>query len=108
LIKEDTFEVKKECCYILSNSFSKKSTRICDILISKGAFDIIITVLKMGDKNLVDRGLEALKYIFEAGDEEHRMISNTKGSINRYCILFDEKGGLDVLEELQDHFDQYI
>jgi len=74
-------------------------------LINLGSFEIIKFLIKSKTDEFVDRALFALNYIFECGLKNEMLNNNSNNGIyvNEFCLLFDQIGGIKLLEELIDH-----
>eukprot|EP00397_Hematodinium_sp_SG-2012_P011805 GEMP01011953.1.p1 GENE.GEMP01011953.1~~GEMP01011953.1.p1 ORF type:complete len:526 (+),score=162.52 GEMP01011953.1:120-1697(+) len=96
LLSEGEFEVKKEVCWAISNATSGGSEEQIMIIVQQGGIKPLVEMLKSPDPKIICVALEALNNILKAG----RSRPTADGS-NPYCILVEEAGGLDLLEEMQ-------
>jgi len=98
LLQEGDFEVKKEVCWAFSNATSGGTDEQIGHIVEKGVIKPLIDMLGVPDPKIISVALEALNNILKSG-ALHLEADGT----NTYCRLIEEAGGLDKLEQLQDH-----
>ena len=90
---DDKWEVRREAIWFVANIFTTGTDYHLRSLVQKEGFSAIATALDVKDAKIVDVALEATDKILDVG---------LKLNLN-YSHVFDEYGGLDKLEELQQH-----
>mmetsp|Transcript_32104 Transcript_32104/g.89886 ORF Transcript_32104/g.89886 Transcript_32104/m.89886 type:complete len:555 (+) Transcript_32104:140-1804(+) len=94
------FETKKEVAWAMCNLCSGGTPDQIRYLVSKGYLDPVVDLLTCHDPKVIEICLEALEKILTIGESDAE--SNPNG-VNPYAITLENNGGIDALEELQDH-----
>jgi len=98
LIQRGEWEVRKEATWVLSNI----ATGGCDEhvmgIVEYGAIKALCSILEVADSKIVLVALDALAAILKVG---------TKNGSN-YAVLVDEAGGIEMIENLQEHENEKI
>lgn len=89
------FKSQKEACWAISNLISGGTPQQVAYLINVNAIPAVCSMLGVSDPKVVAIALESLKRILELGREY--------GKESDICIAIESCGGLDKLENLQDH-----
>ena len=94
IMGEGAYEVAKEACWILTNICTGgDKSHVLHVVENKGV-EAICLKLKEMDVKVTESLLDALEAILSKAGEE---------ATDRLTTLIDECGGIDVLEELQQH-----
>lgn len=88
------WDVKKEAAWVVSNVATGGSPEDVRLLITAGCLPPICDLMKTADAKIVMVALDAVDAILKHGGE---------GENNEYANLVDESGGLDNIEDLQEH-----
>lgn len=91
LLETDDFEVRKEAAWVISNICTGGSSANITDIIGMGALKTIIAVMDSSDHKITTVSLEAIEAIF-------KKIGNSE-----IIMTFENEGGVDKLETLQDH-----
>ena len=91
LLESDDFEVRKEAAWVISNISTGGSTENIASIIQMGALNVICEVLDISDVKICIVALDALEAILRKS-----------GSVE-YATIVEDLGGVDKLEDLQDH-----
>uniref|UniRef100_A0A0A9GLG8 Importin subunit alpha n=1 Tax=Arundo donax TaxID=35708 RepID=A0A0A9GLG8_ARUDO len=100
LLKTSEINIKKEAAWAISNAVSGGSSDQIQYLVSRGCLEPLCSVLTYQDPNLVYMCLEGLENILQAGEVGKK---GQESGTNPYAQFILECGGLDKLEDLQDH-----
>jgi importin subunit alpha-6/7 len=87
--------VRKEAAWVISNAANSARAKDIEFMVHNGAFTAIVSLLNTKDPKFCGLMLDAMFDILKAGD--------LLGLTERWTELFDEAGGGELLEELQDH-----
>ena len=88
------WEVRKEASWVISNIASAGKLKHITCLVELGAIRPLCDLLNVGDSKILIVTMEALEAILKTND----------GSMVERCTeLVEEAGGLDLLENLQEH-----
>lgn len=90
------WNVRKESAWAVSNVLTSGGDECIFKTVQAGAIAPMLKVLKVEDIKIVTVGLEALTAILEAE-------APPSAGGQTYSILVEKAGGIDVLEELQEH-----
>eukprot|EP01039_Chlorochromonas_danica_P004314 gene4314-4735_t len=91
------WEVRKEAAWVVSNiATSGKPVHIVQ-LVEQGAIKPICELLDVGDVKIVLLALEALESVLRVAE------NGPADTLSQYTQLIDEAGGVDHLEQLQEH-----
>lgn len=101
-------EIKKEACWVVCNAVHGSSASPHQVLmIAKdyGVIEPMCAMLQAGDPRMVTITLDFIEELCKAG----AAVASEKGeSENKAMIWLDEAGGIDKLEELQEHKNEDI
>ena len=100
LLAEAEFDIKKEAAWAVSNATSGGTPDQIKYLVSSGCIKPLCDLLGCGDNRIVTVALEGLENILRVGEEEKR---NGQVEQNPFVREIDEVGGLDLIEQLQNH-----
>jgi len=93
------WDVKKEAAWVVSNVATGGSFQDVQLLINAGCIAPLCDLLEVADAKIVLVGLDAIEAILKHGGE---------GENNEYANMVDEAGGLDKIENLQEHENEDI
>jgi len=102
ILNTDVLEVKKEAAYAVSNVTSGGNDDQKNYLIKQKVVEAICTLLDEHDPKIISLALEALNNLLDYG----KKVATEEG--NPVCDIIEECGGLDRLEDLQQHENQDI
>ncbi|XP_062187754.1 importin subunit alpha-1b-like isoform X1 [Phragmites australis] len=100
LLKTSETDIKKEAAWAISNAASGGSSDQIQYLVSRGCLEPLCSVLTYQDPDLVYTCLEGFQNILQAGEAGKK---GQESGTNPYAQFILECGGLDNLEDLQDH-----
>ncbi|VDP71866.1 unnamed protein product [Schistosoma mattheei] len=89
------FRTQKEACWVISNFISGGTPAQCAYLLNQNVLKALCNILTVSESKVVLMVLEGIKKLLE--------ISDQYGQLEPACIELETCGGLDKLEELQDH-----
>merc|ERR1712224_985064 len=92
------WETRKEAVWAVSNACTGGSDSQVMFMVKQNAIEAMISVLDINDSRLVVVGLEAINNILTVSDRQGQA----------YTIILDELGGLEKIEELQNHGDHAV
>jgi len=105
LMKEGEFEIRKEVTWTITNAISGGNDEQVKYLMKEGFLDALTALLASHDVKVVTLCLEALERALKIGDD----LMNKSGSEgNAYAMALESNGGLDCLEDLQNHANKKI
>ncbi|EOA34843.1 hypothetical protein CARUB_v10022422mg [Capsella rubella] len=96
------FDIKKEAAWAISNVTSGSHDQI-KYLVEQGCINPLCGLLGCSDPEIIIVCLKALENILKVGEEEKNMGNNNAGDMNHYAVLIEEAGGLDKMEDLENH-----
>mmetsp|Transcript_24931 Transcript_24931/g.43014 ORF Transcript_24931/g.43014 Transcript_24931/m.43014 type:complete len:530 (+) Transcript_24931:65-1654(+) len=99
LLSQGEFEVKKEAAWAISNATSGGTRDQIRYLVQCGCIPPLVELLTVNDPRIVIVALEGLENILKGGETD----KESNGGINRFAQMIDEAGGLDRIEQLQNH-----
>lgn len=99
LMREGEFDIQKEAAWALSNATSGGNNKQIRFLVKCGAVPALCGLMVCSDPKIVMVALEALENILKVGKKD----ATKTASVNAYCDIMEESGGLDHLESLQRH-----
>eukprot|EP00276_Gloeochaete_wittrockiana_P022182 CAMPEP_0184335368 /NCGR_PEP_ID=MMETSP1089-20130417/3939_1 /TAXON_ID=38269 ORGANISM="Gloeochaete wittrockiana, Strain SAG46.84" /NCGR_SAMPLE_ID=MMETSP1089 /ASSEMBLY_ACC=CAM_ASM_000445 /LENGTH=504 /DNA_ID=CAMNT_0026659987 /DNA_START=67 /DNA_END=1581 /DNA_ORIENTATION=- len=91
------FDVKKEAAWALANSTSSGSPDQISALVNLGCIPPLCELLSCPDLRVINVALEGLTNILTVGNKIF------EGRHNEFCDLIDQCGGVEKIEQLQDH-----
>ncbi|CAL8102364.1 unnamed protein product [Calicophoron daubneyi] len=100
IIRKGEFRIQKEACWVISNIINGGSPDQCAYLLNQEVLGALCALLTVSDSKVIIMVLEALRKLFE--------VSEQYGQLESACIQLETCGGLDKLEELQDHNNEKV
>nr|VDD41374.1 unnamed protein product [Brassica oleracea] len=100
------FEIKKEAVWAVSNLTSGGNHDQIKFLVDQGCIKPLCDLLTCPDPLAVTVILEALENILKVGEAE--MNQGNTGGFNIYVQMVDDAEGLEKIENLQSHDNNYI
>lgn len=103
LLKTAEFKIKKEACWAISNATSQKTARPDQVqyLVEQGCIPPLCDLLEPSQEaRIILVALDAIENILEVGEA---MIVNDPDHINRYALFIEEAGGMEKIDDLQQH-----
>jgi len=98
LLTNAEFDIKKEAAWAISNATSGGSKEQIKYLVDQGCIKPLCDLLDAKDVRIVTVALEGLENILRMGKQH-----STDGTAGEYANYVDAEGGLDKIEELQNH-----
>ena len=98
LIVDDN-EIKKEAVWAVSNCTASASFAQFNSLVERGIIKALLSTLKMSEARVLAVSLEGIDNILKSGQENFKK----HGVENRFSVVLENEGGLDLLEGLQMH-----
>ena len=98
LVQRGEWEVRKEATWVLSNIATGGSDAHVMGIVEYGAIKALCSILEVADSKIVLVALDALSAIMKVG---------TKHGSN-YAVLVDEAGGVEMIENLQEHENEKV
>jgi hypothetical protein len=89
------WDVKKEAAWVVSNVATGGTSEDVDLLTTAGCLPPICELMKTADAKIVMVALDAVSAILNHGGDRY--------GGNKFANLVDECGGLDIIEDLQEH-----
>ncbi len=102
LMEEGEFNVKKETAWTVSNAISGGSDEQVKYLMNEGFLKALVGLLSSHDCETVIMCLDGLSRVLEIGNTMSNMDNNP------YTIALESNGGLDIIEDLQNHSHEKI
>mmetsp|Transcript_30523 Transcript_30523/g.61519 ORF Transcript_30523/g.61519 Transcript_30523/m.61519 type:complete len:519 (+) Transcript_30523:3360-4916(+) len=103
ILKNSELEIRKEAAWAISNATSGGTPNQIDYLVKKGCIQPMIQLMDCLDFRVVRVILEGLENILEIGNQKV-----DKDFVNEYARHIEQVGGLEKLEELQQHSNNQI
>ena len=105
LLHEGSLDVKREALWAISNAASSSEPMQIAHLVQLGCLRPMVDLLSHLDTRIVMVALEGLKAVLIAGEEADSELLGypVHPNSNAYALEIESVGGLDVLEELQNH-----
>eukprot|EP00892_Ulva_mutabilis_P006136 jgi/Ulvmu1/3895/UM018_0116.1 len=101
LLRNGELEIKREAAWAISNATSGGDPTQIQQLVQYGCIPPLCDLLRVMDPRVVQVALEGLKNILSAA-EKLRSLPGSNGE-NVYAVILEDAGGLDLLENLQNH-----
>ncbi|CAE5960388.1 unnamed protein product [Arabidopsis arenosa] len=101
LLRYAEFDIKKEAAWAISNVALNGSHDQIKYLVEQGCIKPLCDILLCPDTKIIIVCLKALENILKVGEAE-KNLGNT-WDMNYYTLLIDDAGGLENMEELQNH-----
>jgi len=98
ILQHDEFKTRKEAAWAISNSTSGGSPQQIMYLVEQGCIRPLCDLLDVADVKIIQVALVGLENILKIGK---KMESET--GTNQYALMIEEAGGLDKIENLQQH-----
>lgn len=105
IILNDDSMVRSEAIWAISNCTASANPQQFDMLVQKGLIRALGSVLNSNNVRVIAVALEGLENVLKTGQEHFR---DPDTGDNRFGIVFETLGYLDVLEELQNHKNHQI
>ena len=100
LCSEGEFEIRKEAAWAVTNAISGGTSEQIIRMVQAGCLKVIVEFLSNKDTKLLIICLEAVEKIMGVGDT----LANAKtNQTNPYALEMESNGGLEAIEELQNH-----
>eukprot|EP00049_Salpingoeca_infusionum_P019365 m.361567 g.361567 ORF g.361567 m.361567 type:complete len:533 (-) comp19687_c0_seq1:960-2558(-) len=94
------YRTRKEACWALSNLSNSGTTEQVQHLIQQGVIKPMVDMLCVEDTKITQISLDAIENVLKAGQLDD--------GTNPCCDWIEEAGGVDALEELQDHLNEEV
>merc|ERR1719379_933398 len=95
---ESDFDTRKEAVWALSNACTEGSDNHIHFLVNQNIIWAMISALDINDSKLIIVVLDAIQKILTVSERLHQ----------GYASILDEYGGLDKIEQLQNHDDEVV
>jgi len=106
ILREDQFDVQKEAAWAIANITTGGNEEQTKFLVSQAAIPALCGMFGCGDAKIIIVALDAIDNILKIGHKIGQLNSensNDSWGGNAFCDAVDECGGLDAIEELQQH-----
>jgi importin subunit alpha-1 len=104
LLREAEFDIQKEAAWAISNATSGGTSKQIRFLVAQGAIPALVDLFSCTDPKIILVALEGVENILKVGKKK----ATETSSMNPFCDLVEEAGGLDALENLQRHDNEDI
>lgn len=101
ILSSAEFDIKKEAAWAICNATAGGSEEETKFIVSCGSIPPICELLVCQDNRVIKVALEGLYNILRVGDAEKELAG--PGGVNPYISAVDGCGGLDNIQELQEH-----
>ena len=105
LMEEGDFEVRKEAAWAVTNAISGGNYTQVDFLVEEGGLDALVSLLYSHDVKVMTLCLESVAIALKAGEVTSKRHAYEE---NSYAVNLELNGGLEVLEDLQNHSNSKI
>jgi importin subunit alpha-1 len=92
------FDTKKEACWAVSNA-TTNSVALTRQFADRSVVQALVDMTACNDTKIVLVALEALEHILKAGEPDGKLLTGD----NVFAEYVEDAGGLQVLEDLQEH-----
>jgi importin subunit alpha-6/7 len=103
-MEQGDFDVKKEACWAVSNATTGGTAAQTRQFVNSKVIDALVAMAGTSDTKIVLVALEALENILKAGEPDGKK----QMTDNVFADWFEEAGGVDLLEDLQDHKNEVV
>jgi importin subunit alpha-6/7 len=103
-MEQGDFDVKKEACWAVSNATTGGTAAQTRQFVTAKVIDALVAMAGSNDTKIVLVALEALENILKAGQPDDKKQADQ----NVFADWFEEAGGIDLLDELQDHKNEVV
>jgi hypothetical protein len=105
-LRHAEFEIKKEACWVVCNAVHGSSQEQALFIAEQyGVLEPMVQMLGVADARMVGITLDFLDNLLKAGEAAAAARGDAE---NRVVVWLDECGGVDKLEELQEHKNEDI
>jgi len=94
------FDIKKEAAWAISNATSGGTPKQIKYLVEQKCIKPLCDLLDAKDSRIITVALEGLENILRVGQEEAQKSGQP---VSEYGQIIDQEGGLDKIEQLQNH-----
>jgi len=98
--KNDAPDVKKEAVWALSNSTASCTPAQIIRILNNGVFSCLVELLQEQDAKILQVALEGIQNCLKWGKQFNL---NDESGTNKFVVELENKGGIDSLENLQNH-----
>lgn len=107
ILSSGDFKTKKEACWALCNATSGGLNRPEQIkyLVNQGCIKPLCDILNSMDNKIILVALDGIENILRVGELDR---TNSDEGLNMYAIIVEECGGLEIIQELQNHDNEEI
>ncbi|KAJ2956739.1 hypothetical protein NQZ79_g7456 [Umbelopsis isabellina] len=107
ILANGDFKTKKEACWAICNATSGGLNRPEQIkyLVSQGCIKPLCDILNSMDNKIILVALDGIDNILRVGDMDR---SNSEEGLNMYAIMVEECGGLEIIQNIQNHENEEI
>ncbi|THD27161.1 Importin subunit alpha [Fasciola hepatica] len=95
IMHKGEFRTQKEACWVINNMVNGGSAEQCAYLLNQRVIPALANLLTASEAKVIIMVLEIIKRLFE--------ISEQYGHLESACIELETCGGVDKMEQLQDH-----
>lgn len=103
LLKDAEFDIQKEAAWAISNATSGGNAKQMRFLVTQGAIPALCELFNCNDAKIVMVAMEGVENILKVGKKDE-----AKTGSNAFADFVEECGGLDSLENLQQHENEEI
>jgi len=112
ILKEDQFDVQKEAAWAIANITTGGHEEQTKFLVSQAAIPALCAMFNCGDAKIIIVAMDAIDNILGVGKKIAEQNCQNKydesWSGNAFCDIVESCGGLDSIEELQQHENEEI
>jgi len=105
LLNTAEFDIRKEAAWAISNATSGGSPEQIQYLVQQRCIKPLCDLLDAKDSKIILVALDGLENILRVGEDERQRKQLSASEISQ-CV--DEEGGLDKIEQLQNHSQQEV
>ncbi len=105
LLRRAEFDVKKEAAWAISNAITIGNENQLAYFVEQGCIPPLCELFKSVDGKIVTVALDGVKYLLRGGRKLQQRYDLPR---NPFAVMIEACGGLDKLEELQDHESQDV